>query len=66
MANKMLYPQNTLTRQVVDLSGMWKFSFDFEDKGEERGYQNGLKDYIDMPVPSSFNDFFTDKKSKEY
>ena len=66
MANKMLYPQNTLTRQVVDLSGMWKFSFDFEDKGEERGYQNGLKDYIDMPVPSSFNDYFTDKKYKEY
>ena len=67
MANKMLYPQNTITRQVIDLSGMWKFSFDFEEQGEVKGYpQKGLKDYIDMPVPASFNDFFTDKKYKEY
>ncbi len=67
MANKMLYPRNTLTRQVIDLSGMWKFSFDFAENGEENGYPTqGLKDYIEIPVPASYNDFFTDKKYKEY
>ena len=63
MANKMLYPRNTLTRQVVDLSGIWKFNFDFNEDGEVRGLPSkGLTEYIEMPVPSSYNDFFTDKK----
>lgn len=66
MANKMLYPLNTKTRQVIDLSGMWHFCFDFEGKGEEKGYPLGLKEYDEIPVPASYNDFYTDKKYKEY
>ncbi len=67
MANKMLYPRNTATRQVVDLSGMWKFCFDKGGVGESKGYASALPNTaIDMPVPASFADFFTDKYSKEY
>ena len=67
MANKLLYPRNTATRQVVDLSGMWKFCFDKTSEGEKKGYVSGLpKGAVDMPVPASFADFFTDKYSKEY
>lgn len=66
MANKLLYPENTITRQVVDLSGMWKFCFDYKSEGNAKGYVNGLPDAIQMPVPASFADFFTDKASKEY
>ena len=65
MANKLLYPRNTATRQVVDLSGMWKFCFDKASDGEKKGYVNGLPAAApDMPVPASFADFFTDKYSK--
>ena len=67
MANKMLYPRNTLTRQVIDLSGMWKFSFDFAENGEESGYPTkGLKDYIEIPVPASYNDFFTEFDQEKF
>ncbi len=67
MANKMLYPVNTATRQVVDLSGMWKFCFDKDGDGESKGYASGLpRTAIDMPVPAGFAEFFTDKRSKEY
>ncbi|HIV86436.1 MAG TPA: beta-glucuronidase [Candidatus Monoglobus merdigallinarum] len=60
------YPRNTSTRRLFDLSGLWKFKFDSGACGEENGWQYGLSDYILMPVPASFNDFFTDKNSREY
>jgi len=66
MANKMLYPKSTATRSVIDLSGMWDFKFDFENEGLKLGFKDGFKDGISIPVPSSFQDFFTDKKYKEY
>ena len=66
MANKYLYPQNSATRQVVDLSGMWKFAFDFESEGDAKDYKNGIPDGILLPVPASFADFFTEKPYKEY
>ena len=61
MANRLLYPLNTATRQVVDLSGMWKFCFDKQGNGEEEGYPCALPPHsVDMPVPASFADFFTE------
>lgn len=66
MANKMLYPRQTLTRSVIDLSGMWKLAFDYESKGNELNYQNGIPGKIEVPVPASFADFFTEKEFKEY
>lgn len=66
MANELLYPKNTLTRQTMLLDGMWKFKFDPESVGKSEGWQNELTDYKSIPVPSSFNDLFTDKDSREY
>lgn len=62
----MLYPRNTKSRRVMDMNGVWKFKFDYEGSGEENGWQNGLEDFELMTVPASFNDFFTDKASREY
>lgn len=66
MANKLLYPKNTATRRSVSLDGMWKFKFDYDRKGDKENWKNGLRNAIDIPVPASFNDFFTDKESREY
>lgn len=66
MANKLLYPKNTKTRQIVDLSGLWKFAFDFENCGDKNNYKDGIPAFTEVPVPSSFADFFTEKRYKEY
>ena len=61
-----LYPRITRTRRIEDLSGVWDFQFDPEKCGIEEGWTAGLPDPIEMPVPASFNDIFTDKASREY
>ncbi len=61
-----LYPKNTETRIVQDLSGNWDFKFDWNSEGYEKNWKDGLKDTTLMPVPSSFNDLFTDKDSREF
>lgn len=67
MVKELLYPKNTCTRTVISLDGMWKFQFDPEQNGlKEDWAKNGLPNAISMPVPASFNDFFTDKDSREY
>lgn len=62
----MLYPRMTKTRRSVSLDGMWKFSFDREERGCLDGWRNGIPGDERMPVPASFQDFFTDKASREY
>lgn len=66
MQNSLLYPINNQVRHKDSLDGLWQFKFDPKDEGETSGWKDGLKDTIDMPVPSSFNDFFTDKASRDY
>ncbi len=65
-AQAMQYPRITKTRRIMDLNGLWKFKFDPDGIGIEKNWINGLEDTIAMPVPASFNDFFTDKVSREY
>lgn len=65
----LLYPQVTATRRMQSLNGMWGFQFDpeFVGGGEQDSWPaNGLPAPVAMPVPSSFNDLFTDKASREY
>ncbi len=66
MKQSMLYPRTTRTRRVFDMNGIWNFQFDPHGSGEADGWQNGLPRPISMVVPASFNDFFTDKESREY
>ena len=66
MEQSLLYPRTTETRRTVSLDGMWGFQFDPTGKGVEEGWAEKLPAPIQMPVPASFNDIFTDKYSREY
>jgi beta-glucuronidase len=67
MQNKsLLYPCESSARRVVSLDGMWRFAFDPQGQGVDKGWTMALPKSITMPVPASFCDFFTDKDSREY
>ncbi len=61
-----LYPKNTETRFVQDLSGNWEFKFDWNSEGYSKNWKDGLTDTDVMPVPCSFADLYTDKDSREF
>lgn len=61
-----LYPVRNAHRKMQSLDGMWKFQFDPDEAGEGEGWMTGLPNPISMPVPSSFADFFTDHKDRDY
>nr|WP_314465394.1 beta-glucuronidase [uncultured Clostridium sp.] len=61
-----LYPQDTETRQSISLDGMWKFKIDWESQGRQSGWQEGLSGYDRIPVPASFQDFYTEKEIREF
>ncbi|KAA8829943.1 beta-glucuronidase [Bifidobacterium tissieri] len=61
-----LYPRLTATRRIQNMCGTWRFQFDPRSEGVYEGWEHGLPDPIDVPVPSSFADLFTDKASREY
>ena len=62
----LLYPCESSARRVVSLDGMWRFAFDPQGQGVDKGWTMALPESITMPVPASFCDFFTDKDSREY
>lgn len=61
-----LYPQDTETRHSISLDGMWKFKIDWESQGRQSGWQKGLSGYDMIPVPASFQDFYTEKEIREF
>ena len=66
MSNSLLYPKTTSTRRVMDMCGVWNFKFDPEGIGNEEHWEKGLSYPLSMVVPSSFNDYFTEKSLREY
>lgn len=64
--DSMLYPINSISRRCVSLDGLWKFQFDEDGDGVDKGWNFELDNPIEIPVPASFNDFFVDKESREY
>ncbi|WP_105615683.1 beta-glucuronidase [Vallitalea okinawensis] len=66
MENSFLYPVNSSTRRVIDISGIWKFKIDANNEGRDHGWKDGLCDNTLMAVPSSYNDIFTDKSIREH
>lgn len=62
----ILYPFESETRIVVDLSGIWKFKLDEKNQGRTFGWEKGLENFTTIPVPSSFSDLFTNKDIREY
>lgn len=66
MEKGLLYPVINQYRADEKLDGLWNFKFDPAGEGEQQGWQKGFDNGIKMPVPASFNDFFTDKDAREY
>lgn len=66
MEQSLLYPVVNAVRTDQKLDGLWRFSFDAVGVGPQEGWAKHLPKAVDMPVPASFNDFFTDKDAREY
>lgn len=66
MEQELLYPLTNKCRFDQQLDGLWDFEFDRESQGVAQHWTTQLPDPIKMPVPASFNDFFTDKDSREF
>lgn len=56
----MLYPQTNTHRQMIDLSGIWDFRFDPDDKGREAGWAEGFTPGEKIAVPASWNEQFAE------
>ncbi|XP_014254367.1 beta-glucuronidase-like isoform X2 [Cimex lectularius] len=60
---------NSSTRFSLSLNGLWQFRLDEHNSGISDKWFNfdfSADEYIDMPVPSSFNDITVDRKLKNY
>ncbi|MGO0305285.1 beta-glucuronidase [Endozoicomonas acroporae] len=61
-----LYPHETRTRRIIDISGIWKFRADTKTEGRTNDWKDGLTDTTLMAVPSSYNDITTDKALRDH
>ena len=66
LEHSMLYPKTTLTRRRISMDGMWKFNLDERSVGENEGWIDGIPGEEMIPVPASFQDFYTEKDIREY
>ncbi|WP_028986218.1 beta-glucuronidase [Thermicanus aegyptius] len=63
----MLYPVESETREVKDLSGIWRFKIDRNHEGyRNKWYETPLRDTIMMPVPASYNDITQDATIRDH
>ncbi len=63
----MLYPQENESRELRDLSGIWRFKRDPRNEGRrERWFARPLPGTIAMPVPSSYNDVTQDVELRDH
>ncbi len=63
----MLYPRESETRQVKDLSGVWGFQVDRKGEGHKKTwYASPLGDTQPMPVPASYNDITQDRTIRDH
>ena len=64
--HSLLYPINAPERTSIKLDGMWRFRIDWDSCGEREGWQSGIPGHEMIPVPSSFQDLYTDKDTREF
>ncbi|MFP4214986.1 MAG: beta-glucuronidase [Phycisphaerae bacterium] len=63
----MLFPRESETREVKDLSGIWNFKADVKGEGHKKNWQKRpLTKTQPMPVPSSYNDITQDAKLRDH
>ncbi|PRY57165.1 beta-glucuronidase [Glycomyces artemisiae] len=60
----MLRPQNSPTRELVNLDGLWRFALD-DDAGPEP-WTGVLRTDLEAPVPASYNDVFADDAIRDH
>jgi beta-glucuronidase len=56
----MLYPQQNLCRNKLDISGIWDFKIDPDQSGETEGWHKGLEEARPIAVPGSWNEQYED------
>ena len=66
LSYSMLYPVNSDRRTSLSLDGLWRFRLDFEQVSGKENWKCGIKSDDLIPVPASFQDFYTDKKIREF
>jgi beta-glucuronidase len=63
----MLRPQSNQCRELVNLDGIWDFKVDFKDEGiSQKWWNQKLDTKLDIAVPASYNDLFTDVAIREH
>jgi beta-glucuronidase len=64
---KLLRPQTSATRELLNLDGLWDFKVDFKDEGFSSGWAaKELSTDLQAAVPASYNDLFTDSAIREH
>lgn len=58
----LLYPQQNGFRNLTDISGIWQFQLDPDEKGEAHGWFKALPSPRPIAVPCSWNDLFDDAR----
>ena len=63
----MLKPQNSPTRELVSLDGLYRFKVDADGTGLRDGWQDVRLDTdLEMGVPASYNDVLADKAIRDH
>lgn len=63
----MLRPQNSPTREMVNLDGTWRLAVDWDRTGLTDNWQNRpLSGRLEAPVPGSINDLFHDERIRDH
>lgn len=57
----MLKPQQTLSRDLLSLDGLWKFSIAASANSTDQPWTKPLVTDLECPVPASYNDIFVDQ-----
>jgi beta-glucuronidase len=60
----VLKPRPTTTRELVNLDGLWRFAL--EDTEIRQPWTGTLETKLEAPVPSSYNDLFTDPTIRDH
>lgn len=66
----ILYPRESETRSIKDLSGKWRFQIDDSASRhlsfDQKWWTVNLPNWIDMPVPASYNDITQNATIKDF
>ena len=62
----MLYPVMTMSRELIDLNGIWQFRLDHGRGFADEWFQRPLQATIPMPVPASYNDLYEGEEFRDY